>query len=104
MHEKTPENHFIADARARTGLAQKQFAPLIGTTEDTLSQYETGKRQPSKRVLAQVRRVLIERGLDNEPCSPAECDLLRMFRQLSPTNQEQITGIIRSLTEISGTR
>jgi len=71
---------------------------------DTLSQYETGKRQPSKRVLAQVRRVLIERGLDNEPCSPAECDLLRMFRQISPANQEQITGIIRSLAEVSGTR
>jgi DNA-binding XRE family transcriptional regulator len=104
MNNKTQKNEFVADARARMGLIQKEFAPLIGITTDTLSMYETGKRQPSKRVLALVHRALIERGLAKEPCSPAESDLLQMYRQLPHNNQEQITGLMWSLTQSQGTK
>ena len=98
MSNKTPESKFVADARARTGLMQKEFAPLIHTTAHMVSQYETGKRQPSKRVLAQIQRVLIERGMANEPCSPIEGDLLQMYRELSAEFQEQIVSIVRCFT------
>ena len=97
---KTLKNKFVADARARTGLLQKQFAPLIGTTTETLSQYETGKRQPSKRVLAQISNVLIERGLTGEPCSLIEGKLLYLYRHLSSDNQERLLDILLNLTQI----
>jgi transcriptional regulator with XRE-family HTH domain len=99
MRRKTPENIYIAEARARIGMVQKQLAPLIGTSEDTLSQYETGKRQPSKHVLDKVRRLLIDRGLANEPCSLAEEKLLEEFRLLPPADQERFAGILHSLTQ-----
>jgi len=98
MNNKTPECEFVVAARARTGLLQKEFAPLIGTSTHMVSQYETGKRQPSKRVLAQVQRVLIERGMASEPCNPVECDLLLMFRELSSDFQGQIVSIVRNFT------
>jgi len=91
-----------ADARARTGLLQKQFAPLIGTTTETLSQYETGKRQPSKRVLAQVRNLLVDRGLTGEPCSLTEGKMLCLYRHLSTDNQERLLDILLDLTQMQG--
>ncbi|MCL2218801.1 MAG: helix-turn-helix transcriptional regulator [Chitinispirillia bacterium] len=99
MPIKTPKNTYIAEARSRLGMVQKQLAPLIGTSEDTLSHYETGRRQPSKYVLDKVRRLLIDRGLANEPCSPVEEKLLEEFRLLPQSDQERFSGILHSLTE-----
>ncbi|MCL2218343.1 MAG: hypothetical protein FWB94_00430, partial [Chitinispirillia bacterium] len=64
-----------------------------------LSQYETGARQPSKRVLDKVRRLLIERGFAKEPCSLIEEKLLEEFRQLVSTDQEWISGIVTRLAQ-----
>jgi len=104
MNKKTPENKFVADARARTGLLQKEFAPLIGTSEDNLSQYESGRRQPSPRILEQIRRVLIERGLADEPQSPLETKILQMFRQISNADQNHIAAILNTMSKVSTKR
>jgi putative transcriptional regulator len=37
----------VADARAKTGLSQSQFARLLGVSVRTLQEWEQGRRQPS---------------------------------------------------------
>ena len=37
----------VAEARAKTGLSQAQFAALLGVSVRTLQQWEQGRRQPS---------------------------------------------------------
>lgn len=43
VHEITP----AAQARAKTGLSQAQFAALLGVPKRTLQDWEQGRRQPS---------------------------------------------------------
>ena len=102
MDAITQKSDFLADARARIGLTQKEFASLLRTTAHMISQYETGRRQPSKRVLAQVQRVLIERNMTDEPCCPIESDLLKMYRNLSSELQEQIVEIMHIFSLVAG--
>lgn len=48
-----------ADARARTGLSQSQFAALLGVSARTLQNWEQGRTQPSgaaQTLLAVARR------------------------------------------------
>ena len=104
MNKRTPKNDFILDARMRTGLIQKEFAHLVGTSIDTLAHYESGRRQPSPRVLEQVRRLLIDRGLAAEPQSPGEQDMLKMYRLLSPADQDHITAILNTMTKANTKR
>jgi len=46
--------------------------------------------------------VVMERGLTENPCNPTEIELLQMYRQLSPENQERVSGIVRGLVGIQG--
>lgn len=97
MKKKTPATEFFAEARARTGLTQKELAPLLRTTAHMVSQYETGSRQPTKRVLALIRQILIDRGLANDPCTAIEHNLLQEFRQLTPDDQGRIADFVTRL-------
>ncbi len=47
----------IRRVRQALGMSQREFAPLIGTSAQRLSSYETGKVAPSVAVLGRVERV-----------------------------------------------
>ena len=44
-----------ADARARVGLSQSQFATLLGVSERTLQNWEQGRSQPSGAAQTLIR-------------------------------------------------
>ena len=56
----------VAEARARTGLSQQDFARLLGVSPRTLQDWEQGRRQPTGaaktllRVAASHPEVLLE--------------------------------------------
>ena len=59
--------HEIQVARRRAGLTQRELAALAGTSQEALSAYEAGRRQPAvetlTRLLAAVgSRLVVERG------------------------------------------
>ena len=60
-----PEND-IVKARARLGLSQSKFASLLGISQDTLQNWEQGRREPTGpakvllKIAAKHPRVLLE--------------------------------------------
>ena len=55
---------FIKSARRRLGLNQEDFARLIGVARYSVSDYETGRCQPSGALVLRIQEILskIERG------------------------------------------
>jgi putative transcriptional regulator len=60
-----PQNETVK-ARAKLGLSQSKFASLLGISEDTLQNWEQGRRQPSGpakvllKIAARHPKVLLE--------------------------------------------
>ena len=48
----------IRDIRLSLGLNQKQVSTALNIQQNTFSQYETGKRQPSIHILPKLAKVL----------------------------------------------
>ena len=44
----------LAEIRNKKGLTLKELGKKIGMRDNTLSQYETGKRKPSEKALIQI--------------------------------------------------
>lgn len=48
----------IKEMRERRGITQAQFAALTGVRQNTVSQWESGKRHPSSLLLSELADVL----------------------------------------------
>ncbi len=48
---------YLREVRSELGMSQREFAPLIGTSAQRLSSYETGRVAPSVAILGRVERV-----------------------------------------------
>lgn len=48
----------IRDTRKAVGLTMKQLGSAVGVAESTISQYETGKRQPDHETLLRISETL----------------------------------------------
>ena len=62
----------LRDARERAGLSQAALAELTGTSQATISAYETGRKQPSVDTLSRLlaatgQRLTVEPGQSTEP-------------------------------------
>lgn len=76
----------IATARRRSGLSQAQLAARAGTSQATVSAYESGRKEPSVRTLARLlaaagSRLAVERRAPPLR-EPSQADLARVERQL----------------------
>lgn len=101
----------IREARERQNLQQKELAAKLRIAQNTLSQYETGKREPDLETLKRIADTLgtttdylldreVSRDTKKEPTPvsesgpslyPPEYDLL------SPADKELVDNMIRSL-------
>lgn len=97
----------IFDLLDRSGMEQKQFAELIGTTDKVVSKWRTSGLMSYRKYLVQIADVLgttVEYLLTGEtkkgPAAedghePSENELL--FRSLSPEKQEEALRYMRYL-------
>jgi transcriptional regulator with XRE-family HTH domain len=69
---------FIKGARKRLGLSQEAFAGLVGVARYSVSDYETGRCQPSGALVLRIQQILagIEAGVGGEcsKCSKGGAD------------------------------
>lgn len=79
----------IRDARERAGLSQKRLAELIGVSQNTVSNWETGTHSP-RLFLAALRELL---DLD-ENLRPMQLARARDLREKSPN---ELVAILNSL-------
>jgi transcriptional regulator with XRE-family HTH domain len=47
----------IKETRSKLGLTQKQFAPLLGMTQQAVARIESGERRETKGHLASLRAI-----------------------------------------------
>jgi transcriptional regulator with XRE-family HTH domain len=76
---KRPLRLYLAQWREQRGLTQQQLADRLGTTDVTVSRWETGKRQPTLNVQAAIAEALDIHPLDlcRHPDQPSADALLR---------------------------
>jgi len=96
----------IRGAREIAGFNQGEFAKLVGCSQSTLSEIETGESKlPSAKVLQRMTEILgksarwIVYGDDGEveTPTPEEQEMLTAFRRLPQTAQKQLAETIKSL-------
>ena len=76
---RKPFRHFIAEWRENRGLSQEALANRLGTSDVTISRWETKKRQPDLNALAAIAEALdIDiNDLRRHPDQPSADALLR---------------------------
>lgn len=53
-----PISAYVKDKREQLGLSQTELAQKLGTTQATVSRYETGKLYPSGQVIQKLVEIL----------------------------------------------
>lgn len=116
----------LKEARKNKGLTQKSLAEKVGTTQQTIAQYEKGAMLPKAELLGQIVKVLAidpeeipsdyaylldAKGVDVinpyreallalKSVSTGEDTLLKDYRKLNPTGQTEAQKRVHELTEI----
>lgn len=95
-----PEN--IKQARLAAGLTQMQLAKRVGVTLQAVSEWETGKSGPHKRLprIAAALKTTVPRlwGLP-EGLDPMEQAIIDLVRRASPAEQERMLRILRATSD-----
>ena len=86
----------LATERRRAGLSQRELADRVGTSQATISAYESGRKEPSLRTFSRLLSALGAR-LTVEPAAdrlhePSPAELARAGRIL-----EQVIGLAEQL-------
>ena len=95
----------IQEIRKERGIKQKELAAKLGIAANTLSQYETGSREPdidtTKRIARELN-VTIEELVGEQKEKPSgifagerEEEFMRLFRALPPEAQERELAYLR---------
>lgn len=96
IYPKRPPKIFLAEWREKLGLTQKQVGERLGTSDVTVSRWETGERRPDLNVIAAYAEAL---GVDfnsllRHPDQPSADDLLR---NQPPAVIDQAMKLIRAI-------
>jgi len=78
----------IRSLRKAAGLTMKQLGVIIGVAESTVSQYETGKREPDLETLLKLGEyfgVTVDYILGNDPVEPDLAEYLTDLRDRPET-------------------
>lgn len=79
--------HLLGDARRRAGISQRELAERAGTSQATVSAYETGRKAPSvetlSRLLAAMGSRLAVEPAAGAPVAPTTAELRRAGRVLA---------------------
>ena len=99
----------IREIRVQKGVQQKELATSLGIAANTLSQYETGKREPDIKTMekiADVLNVTVDDLLGRDEKKPAPTDgdglsqeqleLIRLFGKASSEIQAAALAVLRS--------
>lgn len=99
----------IRELRKKKGMTMKELGRAIGVAESTISQYETGKRQPDNATLlslAQFLGVTVDCLLGASPAKPQptprsqkETELLELFEKLTPEEQTMLETMAQALID-----
>lgn len=95
---KKPFKHFIAEHRLKAGLTQKQLAQRIGTTEMTVSRWETYESRVDMPILAAVAEALYGDLMDGEDIlhHPEQPTPNQLMRQLPKEDRDHFLRQIRN--------
>jgi transcriptional regulator with XRE-family HTH domain len=80
----------IRDARTGAGLTQQQLAELAGTSQATLSAYESGRKRPAVDTLG---RILAAAG-SRLAVQPATVPVIRVSRERMARNARVLVDVI----------
>jgi DNA-binding XRE family transcriptional regulator len=97
--EKDRNRDVVIAARHRCGVNQKEFAKWLGISPQFLSQIELGDAPASANVMKNLERVLSERGIPDAIRSPAESDLVEVYRHLPSDVRTAVNSIVNALKE-----
>ena len=98
----------IRALRKDNGLTMKQLGKKIGLAESTISQYETGKRNPDNETLLKLGEIFgvtvgYILGSEEKEIAPGEQaltegekTLLELFRKIPSEQQEMVLQMIRA--------
>lgn len=98
----------IRALRKDNGLTMKQLGKKIGLAESTISQYETGKRNPDNETLLKLGEIFgvtvgYILGSEEKEIAPGEQaltegekTLLELFRKIPSDQQEMVLQMIRA--------
>lgn len=98
----------IRALRKDNGLTMKQLGKKIGLAESTISQYETGKRNPDNETLLKLGEIFgvtvgYILGSEEKEITPGEQaltegekTLLELFRKIPSEQQEMVLQMIRA--------
>ena len=90
----------LKQVREQRRLSQQQLAQRMGVAQNTLCNWENGKRRMDRETLLRLAQVLdvpvdyLMGGPAADPLSPQEKQLLKLFRSLPPDKQQEL---IRSI-------
>jgi len=97
--QKQAAAEFIRNARRQCGYTQQQLADAIGVTWSYISCIENGRRVPSAKIMQAVAKVLSEKGIPSAVRSPAEADLIDVYRELPMKARLAVDSIVSVFKE-----
>lgn len=107
-------NNRIRELRKQRGLTMKQLGNVVGLAESTISQYETGKREPDNETLLKISEYfsvtvgyLIGADEPKEAPTNGERDILDEvdvafygdYKELSEDEQETVRDMVRLMRQ-----
>jgi transcriptional regulator with XRE-family HTH domain len=97
--QKQAAAEIVRDARRQCGFTQQQFADALGVTWQYISRIENGRCIPSAKIMQGVAKVLSEKGIPSAVRSPAEADLIDVYRELPTKARLAVDSIVSVFKE-----
>lgn len=97
----------IRELRKQHKLTLKELGAKMGVAENTMSQYELGRRQPDQETIVKLAHyfgVTVDYLLGGDPpenpsVSQQEYQLIELFREMTPDERGMVETIVQSILD-----